>query len=75
MIKRASCPRRGRCFAEKAAVERVGEAEPRRGGISCPLSTREIGYQRGERPPVLGRGSAASGDYGGSDLHLILYGA
>ena len=54
--------------AQQAVEERVGEGEHRRGGISCPTSTGEIGYQRGERRLVLKPGSAAYKDHGASEI-------
>jgi len=57
--------------AEQDVAQRAITGDVRDEGISCLTSTGKIGYPRGERPPVLGRGSAASGDHGVSDLNLI----
>ena len=35
--------------AQQAVAQRVGEGKLQFGGISCPTSSGEIGYQRGQR--------------------------
>ena len=57
---------------EQAGAKRVGEVEHQFGGISCPTSTGEISYQRGERRLVLKPGSAAYKDHGASELKPTL---